>query len=205
MEDVNVETSGESTEQTVVESVEQNQQKDTVAYESYKKLLGEKKRRDAQLRDAMSKLEALEQADMESKGKQTELIDSLRKQLSEQQQREKEKDQRNAWNSVKSQITQAALENGCTAPSKLIKLLDKADLDTLQVDDDYSVNRDDLTRLMEKAKKDNEFIFTVAKAPVKDVNPGLRESDLQAKPKDPRTMSEAEIRAALMEDVKTII
>lgn len=164
-------TAGGDLETQVSDSNSGDQTKDQVSYDSYRKLLGEKKRRDDELRDAQARLKALEEQELERSGKHEELNKTLKQQLMETEKKLKEKEAKYAWNMVSSQIKQEASRLGCANPDKLLKLLDKDDLNTLEVRDDFSVNRDDLARLLDKAKQDNDFLFRQNIPHVKDSVP----------------------------------
>jgi hypothetical protein len=154
---------------------------DKVAYDTYKKLLGEKKKRDEEVSALAQRLKSYEEKELEASGKHSELIESLRSQLKEKDESlsglKKEietREKKEAWNTVTSQIKDAAMSEGCMSPDKLLKLLDKSDLKALEVMEEsgkIKVNTDDLKRLMEKARKENEFLFKKPDPKINDLTP----------------------------------
>lgn len=153
------------------ENEESRKREDVVAYDTHRKLLSEKKKTQAQLEELKKQLGQYEQQKLEAEGRKDEVIKSLRQQLSEKESILKEKDSRYAWNVVSGQIKSRATQEGCKSPDKLLRLLDKEDLSALEVDDNYMVNQDDLSRIIEKAKRENDFLFSARKANVNDLPP----------------------------------
>ena len=167
--------------ETPTDANPEDEQKDKVSYDTYKKLLGEKKKRDAELSELSKKLKSFEEKELEQTGKHSELIDSLRSQLKEKEETLSKlqgdleaREKREAWNTVSSQIKEAALKEGCINPDKLLKLFDKNDLKALEVVEEsgsVKVHSDDLKRLMEKARKENDFLFKKSVTNIADVTP----------------------------------
>lgn len=169
---------------------------DKVAYTTYKKVLGEKKAVAEKVNNLEAELNKYKQAEMESTGKQSELIESLREQLNEKESALKKTNASFAWKAVSSNIKEAAVREGCVNPEKLIKLLDESDLKALEVGEDYKVNPDDLKRLIENAKKEHADIglFKGSNFKVNDVTPKI----VTAKKKNINEMSVAELKAQYM-------
>lgn len=165
-------------------------QTDTVAWESHKKLLSEKKRRDQENADLKAKIEAFEQSKLESEGKKDEALSAQRKKIKELEERDRQREAKYSWTRVSSQIKERAIQDGCTDASKLIKLLDKEDLSSVDVDEEFKVNSKDLEVLMEKARKENPFLFKSKAAPVSDLPPT---NAVQTGGTDPATMSKDDI------------
>jgi small-conductance mechanosensitive channel len=63
-----------------------------------------------------------------------------------------------ASKSIEDQIKQAAISKGCVNADKLMRLLTKDQLSTVQVGDDFRVNNDDLGRLVEELEKEHSDI-----------------------------------------------
>jgi len=154
-----------------VEQVETKQQKDQVAYDTYRKVLGEKKKRDEQLQQMAEKLKTLEQKEMEAKGEQQKLIEALRRDLSEKDHKLKEVHQNFAWNNLESQLKTYAASHGCKKPDALVKLMDAADFEGIEVNDMYQVNGDDLARVVNKYKNDYPEFFGRSTPRVEDGTP----------------------------------
>jgi hypothetical protein len=167
-------TVSDQTTQDGVESVEP--QKDMVAYDTYRKVLGEKKKRDEQLNEMADRLKSLEQKELEAKGEQQKLIEALRKDLSEKDQKLKQVHQNFAWNNLESQLKTFAASNGCKKPDALVRLMDAQDFEGIEVNDQYQVNSDDLARVVNKYKADYPEFFGRSTPKIDDLSP-------EAKPK----------------------
>lgn len=160
-----------------------------------RELVGEKKAMAAKLAEYESKMQSINEAKLLAEGNKDEVINSLRDQLSKIETESKEKEQAYNWNTVSSQIREAAASKGCTSPEKLIKLLETDDLNSIEVYDNYKVNTDDLDRVLNKAMKDHSDIGLFKKtAKVDDVVPGNKIASSK-KPLD--KMTKAEIEAEL--------
>ncbi len=144
---------------------------DTVSYDSHKKLLIEKKNLQAKFQEQQAELDKFKQSELEATGKHEELISSLRDQLSESQNEAKELKSSFAWKTVKGQIENEALNQGCVNTSAFVKLMSKDDLKSIEVDNDFNVNADDLKRVVEQNKSSFKDIglFKKEKVNVNDV------------------------------------
>lgn len=173
-------------------------QEDTVRYSTYKKVLGEKKAVDARIRELESRLSDYENSKLESEGQKDEVINRLRGQLKETESKLNAKEANYAFNVVSGQIKARAMQEGCSNPEKLIKLLDKTDFASVQVGDDYAVDGRDLDLLMDRAKKENPFLFNARSKGVRDLTPSNyvpSEHDLK---KPLEKMSKSEIEAEIL-------
>lgn len=144
---------------------------DKVAYETYKKTLSEVKRERAEKRELLEKLQAIELEKQQANGDKDKVIETLRTKLNEVTTEAKKIEKNYVWNTIQGQIKNEAISQGCVNPDKLIKLMSKDDLSSVEIDDHFNVNRDDLTRLMDEAKKQHSDIglFKSKKSEVHDV------------------------------------
>lgn len=167
---------------------------DKIPYSTYKKALTEKKNVQAKLAEYEEKLRALEHSDLERKGKERELIESLRKQNEELSGKIKKTEQTYAWNTLTNTIKSKAIEKGLKPEKadKLIRFLDDDDLNSIEVDQNFNVNYDDLGRVLEKVKSEVPEFFTVG-AKMADKVPG--KSTISAK--SVKDMSDEEIKEAI--------
>jgi hypothetical protein len=173
---------------------------DSVAYETYKKVLGEKKQRDQQLAELKAQLELKQQQEAEKEGRKDEVIASLRKQLDETKSKFDETYKTFAWNTLEAQIKQKALQMNCTNPDALIRLMSDEDLKSIEVGDGFSVNNDDLVRVIDKAKK--EFgeinLFKKSKPNINDVTGNADFKKVEKTP-DKLSMEELKERIKLLD------
>jgi hypothetical protein len=146
---------------------------DVVAYSTYSKVMGTLKKRESELNEVRSKLESIELEKKQAEGNKDEVINQLREKIANSEKEKQSLQSKFAWNSLEGQIKSQAMKAGCVNPDKLIRLLDDDDLKAIEVDDSFKVNNDDLTRLIEKAKKDHSDIglFGKKQVNVNDVSP----------------------------------
>lgn len=173
----------ESTSGANQEAVSDNLGGDTVKYETFKKVLGEKKKRDEELTNLRARLESYEQEKLESEGKKDEVIASLRAKAEKFENELKQTRQNFVWNAVESQFKAEAQKHGCVDTNAFMKLIDRNELKSLEVTDDYQVNKDDLARLIEESKKQYSNLGLFAKKDIKvhDVKgkPTLKQPSLE--------------------------
>ena len=184
--------SGDS--QTNVSDVNVN---DSVSYDTHKKLLGEKKNLQTKFEQMQAEIESFRQEKMSAEGKKDDVINSLRQQLDERTREAKELKNNFAWNTVQSQIKNEASANGCVNPDKLIRLLSKEEINGIEIDESFNVNRQDLSKLIENAKKEHSDIglFSERKINVNDVTG--KQKEFKPKQKSYDEMSVEELEAEL--------
>lgn len=155
--------------------VAQETKKDSVAYETYRKVLGEKKKRDEQIAEMQAKLEAIEQDKMAEQGKYQELADTWKTKAIEHETTLKQLQSNYAVKSVTDQIEREAMKAGCTNTEKLMRLVD-IDALTDHVGEGFKVDGTALKEFVEKAKVDNDFLFSVKGPGIKDGVPAKVET-----------------------------
>lgn len=137
-----------------------------------RELLAEKKSMADKLAKYESDMQKINDSKLEAEGKKDEVIASLRKQLGETNEVLTKKEKSYNWNTVSSQIKEAAAAKGCTSPVKLLRLLGEEDLNSIEVYDDFSVNKNDLNRVLENAMKEHSDIgLFKSKVSVNDITP----------------------------------
>lgn len=169
----NIEASGQDTKQEEVQT-EKGYPKHFVD-----KVLGEKKKAMAELDELRRKASELENEKLESQGKQSELIDSLKKQVAERDQKLNQKTAQYAQNVIFSAIKAEAVRQGCIDPEALIKL---ADMNSLEVDTEtFTVSQEDLNRLITNMATEKAYLFKKQVPGIKDATPGVSKDDLNGK------------------------
>jgi hypothetical protein len=171
--------------------------KDSVSYESHKKLLGEKKNLQTKFEQMQAEIESFRQEKMSAEGKKDDVINSLRQQLEERTKEAKELKNNFAWNTVQTQIKNEASAKGCVNPDKLIRLLSKEEINGIEIDESFNVNHQDLSKLIENAKKEHSDIglFSERKINVNDVTG--KQTDFKPKQKAYEDMTTEELEAEL--------
>lgn len=155
MENENKETPVEQTNQASGET-----SKDQVAYETFQKVLSEKKNVQSKLSEYEAKLQALEEEKLQRDGKKDELLENYKKRASELEAKFNKTQQTYAWNTLTGEIKREAAASGCLNPDKLIKLMSEEDLNSIEVGENFSVNRETIKEVIERNKKENSFLFS---------------------------------------------
>lgn len=172
----------------------ENSQQDHVSYDSFRKSVEAEKRAKRE-RDAMrEELESYRQKELESKGNYEQLVAELKKKTDMLSTQLKEKDTRYALTQIKNTFTTQALQEGCKAPDKLFKLLDKSDIEMIEVDDNFNVSG--INEVLERVKKENSFLFSQKTVRMSDGVPA-KESDFRPKSKPLKDLSNDELMKLL--------
>jgi len=137
----------------------ETEKKDHVAYESYQKVLKEKKSFQSRLSEYEAKLQQLQEEKLSAEGKKDELIDTYRSQLNDYKSKLDSTQKTYAWNTLTGEIKREAMKHGCTDPDKLIRLMDDNDLKSIEIGEDFSINTESLKTVIEKNKQENFFLF----------------------------------------------
>jgi hypothetical protein len=164
---------------------EQQIRDDKVSYETYKKTLAAEKKAKERAKELESKLTQYEQADLESKGKQAELIESLRKQLSEKEKKVSDMLSNFAFQSLTKAVEVESKLHGCIDPEAALKFID---LNAIEIRDDFTANSEDVKRAISDIKQKKPYLFQKPVPSVKDAMPGVNKDDLNGK-KDLSKMS----------------
>jgi len=164
---------GQSDEQTNGELNNQESTTDAVknpdaVLKKNRELLAKLKEKSEAEQKLKEQLEQIEQDKLAQSGKKDELIDSLRKQIRERDEKLKTVTQTFAFKTVDQQVLDAARDMGCTKPEMIKKL---ADLSGVTVSDDFSVDRDALKLALEKVKEDLPELFKKTPSAPRDGTP----------------------------------
>lgn len=136
-----------------------NEVKDTVAYESFQKVLGEKKNAQAKLSQYEQELQTLREEKLQREGKNEELISTYKQKYEQVSKKYEETQKQYAWSTLTGEIKREALKHGCTDPDKLIRLMEDEDLRSIEVGDNFNIDKESLSSVIERSKKDNHFLF----------------------------------------------
>lgn len=137
------------------------ERKDAVAYETYKRVLGEKKKLEEKFEAMIAENSSLKDAKLESEGKTLELLDSTKKRLSETENRFKKAVGNFSYRLVSSAISQEAAKLGCTNVQDLISL---SDVSGIEVNDDFVVSAEQVAELVEKQRRERPYLFAKSAA-----------------------------------------
>lgn len=148
---------------------------DGVAYESYKKAVNQYKKSNEEVATLKAQLQSLQQDKMQAEGNKDELIASLRKQVSDLDEKSRKSQASYTWNVVGAQIKGELAARGVRNPDKALeyaKAVHREDLSTVEVDEEYRVNKDDMRRFVDKFLNDNQDMGFLSTPGVKDMVPG---------------------------------
>lgn len=169
---------------------------DKVSYDSFRKSVEAEKNARKRAQDLESRVQEFERKEMEAKGQYEKLVQQLKDENERLKTDVKKERETYLWERVTTGIKTEAMKAGCQSPDKLIKLLDKTDFETLQADaDGYNLKQESLSALIEKAKKENGFLFSPAQVKINDASPSSRVQTYETKSLG--QMSKEEILAQL--------
>jgi len=153
------------TEEKVIGGQVEVQEEKAVDYETYKRVVATEKKARKERREALEEIESLKEklASIESKkveDTETKVIETLRGDIRGMQEKLKERDSKIAKTLLKSEFRNIASSLGCTNPDKLMRLVDKNDVGSVEVDlENLNVNKQDLEHVILKAKEENPEFF----------------------------------------------
>jgi hypothetical protein len=127
--------------------------KNTVAYESHKKLLAEKKNLQSRFEDLEKKFNNINEEKLSSEGKKDELLEAYKKQIADKD------DLINnfAYTSVSKDVKLKAQAMGCVDTDALIKLIDLTAFNNIS--NDLSIDSDEANVMLEDSKKRYPYLF----------------------------------------------
>lgn len=162
-------------------------QNDQVAYESYAKLLSEKKKLQSEHLEAKAKLEEYEQAKLEAEGKLKEANENLKKMLAQAKEEKVSLFKNVATKSVRQQFFREAEKLGCNDPELAMKAVS---LDDLEITEDFEFDGSKLQSKIQELTKTKPFLFKKDFKLPPDVTPNAGKMPT----KNLSEMSEAEIK-----------
>lgn len=180
---------------------EGNESKDFVKYESFQKLLGEKKGLQEKFQATTEKMKELEEKLMEKDQDVQKQANYWKEKYETTNKKLEDTNKSYTWTMLTSQVKSKAESLGCTNSEKLIRLMDDDDLRALsqEIGEDFKLNNDVLNGIIEKNRKENYFLF-------KDSTPkattGLPKGAPKEKDFDPSKMSNEELREAFKKAYK---
>jgi hypothetical protein len=156
-----------------------DEKKDVVDYNSFKKALDEKKRTQDQLSSVMDELNQFKEADLKRKGKTDELLSAKDKRIAELESELGKTRKTYTWSTLTGEIEREAEKAGCKNPKKLIKLMSDDDLKELSkhIGEDFKIADDALKKVIDKNKQENHFLFESTTKKIVNGNPKNPELD----------------------------
>jgi len=171
--------------------LDQAKQKDTVAYETYRKTVDAEKKAKLKADELSKKLREYEEKDLAAQGKSQELIESLRKQVGEKEAKLQDVVGSFAYRAVASRIREEAVKQGCLDVDLLLKA-GSEEFGKIEVnaEDGFSVNGDDLKRFFETTVTKHPMLFKKAGPKVIDGAPANSAASIGSKPLNEMKSSE---------------
>lgn len=172
MSEVTDQASGqtESVSDETVESTETQKAKDQVSYDTYKKVLAEAKKAKAVKAELEAELQKVKQAELEVKGQDKQLIESLRKQLADRENQERKMKEHYAFNSFKNSVSALGAKHGCIDNEVLLK---SVDINSIEMNDDFTFNEADLEREIAAVASKKSYLFQKKVPTAKDGVPSM--------------------------------
>lgn len=134
----------------------EDQKKDSVAYDSYAKLLGEKKKLQTEFQEKKALLEQYEQEKLEAEGKLKEALENQKKLT--QQFKDKNLDivKTVSNKAVRSQFLREAEKLGCIDSETAMKVVN---FDDLEITDDFEFDNQKLVAKIQELTKSKSYLF----------------------------------------------
>jgi hypothetical protein len=158
----------------VEDKVENQSAKDQVSYETYKKVLAEAKKAKAAKAEYEAELQKLKQVELEQKGQDKQLIESLRKQLADKDMSERKMKEHYAFNSFKNSVAALGAKHGCVDNEILLK---SVDINSIEMNDDFTFNEADLEREIAQLASKKSYLFQKKVPKVADAKPVMPKAE----------------------------
>jgi DNA repair exonuclease SbcCD ATPase subunit len=178
---------------------EQMPQDNQLAYETYKKALSQRHKFKEENAALKAQLESVKQSELEAEGKLKEKADYWKTKAVELEEKYSKTQAQYGWNQVKAQLSSELTKAGCVDSDVAISLLDKAELNSVEVNDDFTVSKQDLNRIVDNLKKDQRTQKIRLFGPpvgVNDMVPGTK-TKFEEPPKDLSKLSHDELAEML--------
>lgn len=134
------------------------QSKDSVAYETYKRTVGEVKKLKSELDGFRQKEAEREQAALSEQGKYKEALDAATKKQKELEITLKEKEKVFARNIFTKEAKSVALQMGAM-PEALEDIVKVGNWSDVEIDDKFEINNDQLKEAVSRLQKEKPFYF----------------------------------------------
>jgi hypothetical protein len=152
---------------------------ESVSYQTYLKSVDQEKNLRKRLQEIQAerdqlakKFEEVELTEVQKKGNFEEVINKQREAIKSLESNLNSNKETFAETQKKMAIKNEAMKRGCKNPDKFIRLLDQADLQMIQVSDNYEINSDDVKSILDKAVKEDDIgLFAPTKVTVADRTP----------------------------------
>lgn len=159
-----------------------------------KELLGKLNTSKAELEELREFKKSIALSEEEKKGNYEGVIKSLREENESLKGEVKNVRKTTAYTKFEDQIKSAATKEGCVNPDKMMRLITKEQISSVEIDDKFNVNGDDMKRLMDSLKEEHSDIGLFKS---QNVNINTIGGHIKAEVKTAKDMSKDELIAAL--------
>lgn len=186
------ESSGQSTQASgAEESATQEVKKDVVSYESYQKVLGERKKDQERAKALEAKVQEYEHKKLEEAGKYQEVISDLRKRAEEKEYALEQERKARIADKLTAMIRDESSKHGVIDFEDMLKV---GDLKSIQVDPETSnVDPQTIKRFVEDLKAKKSYLFKATSVQTADATPNAGKAPGQVTAKDLSSMSTEEL------------
>jgi DNA repair exonuclease SbcCD ATPase subunit len=153
------------------QDTESSGSQDKVAYQTYQKVLSEKKKMAEKLGELEAKFQELESTKLQEQGKFKEIAEAKAKEAEEWKKKAAQIAQATASHVKENALKLKAQELGMV-PKAIEKLSALVNLDEVELEDGFQVNQAKVADLMSNLQKEHDYLFKKTVAPTKDVFPG---------------------------------
>lgn len=167
------------------------QSKDSVAYETYKRTVGEVKKLKSELDGFRQKEAEREQAALSEQGKYKEALDAATKKQKELEITLKEKEKVFARNIFTKEAKSVALQMGAM-PEALEDIVKVGNWSDVEIDDKFEINNDQLKEAVSRLQKEKPFYFKKDSSSPRTVD--SRTTSVKQKDNDDLTIDEIKAR-----------
>lgn len=136
--------------------VKSESHEDKVAYETYRRVISQKKKRDEEVEHLRAELAKRDQEALMAEGKKDEAYAKAMEALTQKNIELEETRKKYATSVISEQIKSKAAQLGCLNAETLMAV---GDFSEVQVDDNYRVDTTDLERALENAQKQHSYLF----------------------------------------------
>ncbi len=176
--------------------------KQSVQYDTYKRTVGDVKKWKGKFDELETKFTDLQHRELERDGKKDELIEQLRKSNGELSTKLNSAVGNFARGKAHDFIVDEAVKMGCVSPKLLKKIVDE-ELQTLDYDDEFNPDRDQVKLMLEKIKNEEPVLFQKA-GPKLNSHVPFTGNSFERPKTDLKTATTKDLEASLLEDGESL-
>ncbi|RKZ91680.1 MAG: hypothetical protein DRQ40_09595, partial [Gammaproteobacteria bacterium] len=136
-----------------------NDVKNTVQYDTYRRVVGKLKSKEQDMLDMKEQINSLRNEKLEADGNKDQLIESLRKEVTETKTKLRTTVGSVARSQAMKAIVNEAVNAGCNSPEVVERFL-SSEIENLTFDEDFNPDAEQVRELVEDAKKKAPVLFS---------------------------------------------